>query len=77
MHEKGSPRQTHLNLPNTRVSAEAFTWAWKWTRQEPIRGGAVINQRADCGHALPDAAQDANKSVMQLHRRILEQDKVV
>jgi hypothetical protein len=29
------------------------------------------------GHVLPDAAQDANKSVMQLHRRVLQEDKVV
>ena len=25
----------------------------------------------ESGHVLPDAAQDANKSVMQLHRRVL------
>ena len=26
----------------------------------------------ESGHALPDAAQDADKSVVQLHRRVLQ-----
>ena len=30
----------------------------------------------ESGHVLPDAAQDANKSVMQLHWRVLQKDKV-
>jgi len=39
-------------------------------------GGVDCLLVEESGHVLPDAAQDAYKSVMQLHRRILEKDKV-
>jgi len=42
-----------------------------------LAAGGVDGLRVEeSGHVLPDAAQDADESVMQLHGRVLQKDEV-